>query len=142
MTRAGDFVGSAVKAKFHGKSVTKTPTVTSAFEKKPLPLYSRSVTEMKLLESHRANVGDHLHGRIAQQDAFEISRVDGLVFDEGVFQEIQQGLPVVFPHQHQREIFYFSRLNEGGDFKKFINGSKSSGHRDESVRVFGTIDEF
>ncbi len=88
-------------------------------------------------------ISDVLHGYfrgIGDEDAIEVFGVDRFHLNKTFADEGEEWLPVFLSHEDEGKIADFAGLDEGRDFKEFIECAEAAGQADEGVGVFDEHD--
>src|SRR5581483_7217989 len=106
------------------------------FAKIPAPLEPRRVAQAELMDGNLGNRLNGLRGGIGDDQTIEIGLVDGLFLDQPRGEKVEQRLPEIPRHQHQRKTADLGGLDQGRGFENFIERAESAGQRDKSVGIF------
>src|SRR6266496_2114991 len=100
----------------------------------PARLDLRPVGEPEALHPDPADVGRRLLGRVRHKEIHVVGG-DGALLDQRAAHELQQRLPELHAHEHERKVADLSRLDERRRLGHFVQRPEAAGHRDVPVGV-------
>src|SRR5690554_723842 len=99
-----------------------------------------SVAQAKFLDGVGRDDMGHLLDIVGEENQMLVFGRNRAGFKHAGVERVQDGCPIVFPHQDDREILDLAGLNQGEGLEEFVHRAETAGHDHECVGVFDQHD--